>query len=116
MAGVHYPKTLPKKNQETSSNLNNRAISLLDFGQQKKAEELWQKALKIQPYHLESIYNYGLILWRAARLTDAELIERIEEARQFYPGKWLYRYLLASIHLERGEIDLIHVKICDNYY
>lgn len=107
ITGMAYPRPEPQPNQETASNLNNRAISLLDFDKQEAAEELWQQALKIHPHHLEATYNYGLMLWRSARLTDQELIEKLEEAQKSHTGKWLYYYLLASVHLERGAADLV---------
>lgn len=88
---------------DTARWLNNRAISLLDLGQAGEAEPLWDRALAADPLHPESVYNHGLALWRLGRLTDTELLGRLQrvlEARQ-EPG--LAHCLLAQIHLERGD-------------
>jgi WD40 repeat protein/serine/threonine protein kinase len=62
--GKNYPRAKPKTVQEDADNLNNKALSLLDLGNQVEALHLWKQALQIQPHHPESTYNQGLILWR----------------------------------------------------
>ncbi|MCP4699325.1 MAG: protein kinase [Gammaproteobacteria bacterium] len=103
VSGDRYPREEPPANRETADGLNNRAVSLFDLGHKKSAEKLWDHALKIDPHHLESAYNRGLLLWRDGRLLDVEFIENLEEVGAFYRGAWLDHYLLALAYLERGD-------------
>ena len=57
--------------------LNNRALSYLDLGQPAKARDYLLQALAIEPQHGLATYNLGLLQWRAAELSDEELIGRL---------------------------------------
>lgn len=64
-----YPRPQPSEITNVADGLNNRAISLLDIGwddpaKRQKAEALFDEALRAKPYHLESTFNRGLMLWR----------------------------------------------------
>jgi WD40 repeat protein len=87
---------------EAADGLNNRALSYLALGKEEEAEKAWQAALEGDPHHAETTFNYGLTLWRKARLTDDVLVERMREVCEADPGAWRPRYLLAQVHLERG--------------
>jgi len=86
-----------------ASDLNNRALSLLDLGRKKEAERLLRSALEKDAAHLEAVYNLTLLEWRSGRIDDLKAVEKLEELRKNRPGEWLPLYLLASIHLERGD-------------
>jgi len=104
----------PKPNQvrETADSLNNWAVSLLDLGQKREADRLWNKALIIQPHHIESTYNKGLVSWREAQINDQDFILSVREACKSGSLSWLYCYLLALVHLERGDFSeaLLSIK------
>ncbi|MGA3210583.1 MAG: protein kinase, partial [Terriglobales bacterium] len=84
---------------------NNRALSYLALGRGEDAEKAWETALQADPKHLESNYNYGLHRWRVAKTTDQELVLHMREMADSDSSSWLPRYLLAQIHMERGDTE-----------
>ncbi|OGV56468.1 MAG: hypothetical protein A2X45_03380 [Lentisphaerae bacterium GWF2_50_93] len=103
--GMEYGLIIPKAASDAPDSLNNRALSYMDMAQPEQAERLWAQALKIDPVHLESIYNQGLHLWRSGKIDSIELIRRMETVRHGYTSSWLDEYLLAMIHLDRGDTE-----------
>jgi WD40 repeat protein len=83
------------------ASLNNKALCSLDLGLFPRALQLWDKALEINPAHLESVYNQGLFLWRTARIDDVTLISKLEALRDFYDSQQVDD-LLRLVNLERG--------------
>jgi WD40 repeat protein/serine/threonine protein kinase len=104
VTGQPHKRREPKATVSADS-LNNRAVSYLDLGKAQEAEQSWEEALQIEPHHIESTYNRGLILWRAARLDDAALLTQLDETQKSHRGDWKPAYLTALIHLERGDCD-----------
>ncbi len=104
---LSYPRPRPTVEQSLADSLNNRAVSLLDLGNRRQALRLWDEALQIDPQHMESIYNQGLVQWRTGEITDEALIEILlqkqREIRSSQPEAWLPTYLLAQVHLERRD-------------
>ena len=45
----------------------NQALSLIDLGKAEEAKQVWEQALKLDPHHLETTYNLGIVLWRRRR-------------------------------------------------
>jgi WD40 repeat protein len=88
---------------EVGDGLNNRALSYLALGKEEEAEKAWQAALEGDPHHVEATFNYGLQQWRKVRMTDDVLVERMREVCEAEAGAWRPRYLLAQVHLERGD-------------
>lgn len=103
VVGRPYPRPAPQAAAAVADSLNNRAVSLLDLNREEEAVELWSEALRAQPYHPESTYNRGLTMWRTARLTDAGLLQRLEEVKETHAGNPVSDYLLGLVHLERGD-------------
>lgn len=107
-----YPRMMPRAADLRADELNNRALSLLDLGRMGEAEETFAAARKADPRHLEATYNDGLRQWRSGAMTDDVLIGRLEAARTASGDSWLARYLLAEVHLERGDLtaacELLH--------
>ncbi len=101
--GVPYPRKQPSYKKETPDNLNNQALSCLDLGAKARALQLWEQALEIQPFHEESIYNRGLILWRSGRISDRALVSKLEKLHRSPTRDSLVDYLLSLVHLERDD-------------
>lgn len=98
-----YPREEIKRSPITADSLNNRAVSLLDLGNPERALELWDRALRVQPYHPEVSYNRGLILWRSKRLEEIRLVTEMEEVLESAPDNRRMNFLLGLIHMERGD-------------
>jgi WD40 repeat protein len=103
--GEVYPRQQPLAAQLRADELNNRGLSLLDLDRPAQAAQAFEAAAAIDPRHLEATYNYGLRQWRSGAITDDELISRLEAARTASNDSWTARYLLAEVHLERGDIN-----------
>jgi tetratricopeptide (TPR) repeat protein len=103
--GYAYHRQQPEAARLAANSLNNKALSLLELGRQAESKQTWEQALKTDLYHPESTYNLGLILWRSARMTDETLVEKMKVVRTSYPSEWRPLYLLAQVHLERGDCE-----------
>ena len=85
--------------------LNNRAVSYMELNRKDDALQLWNEALREDPQHLEATYNRGVVLWRNGNLTDDELVKQVELICSTGLDGWMSHYLLALLHLERGDMD-----------
>lgn len=103
--GAPYPRASPRASQAMADTRNNQAISLLDLGRRDEALQAWDGALKGEPHHAESTYNRGLAAWRARELTDSALLKLMDEARGSTTSASDVAYLLAQVHLERGDCE-----------
>ncbi len=70
ICGKDYPKPVPKAASATADILNNRALSFLDLGRNREAEQLWEEALLTDIYHSQSFYNLNLYRWRRETFKD----------------------------------------------
>ena len=75
--GKPYFRPAPEAAADTADSLNNRALSYLDLGLDQNAEECWQRAEEADAMHFDTCINHGLYLWRAAEISDLEMLERI---------------------------------------
>lgn len=82
--------------------LNNQAVLLWDLGQHQESLARWEQAIAVQPRHLESIYNRGLVLWRSGQVKDDHLVQQLEDSRSSNPN-WQIDELLSLVHIERGD-------------
>jgi len=101
--GQPYLRLQPKAEELRADSLNNKALSFLDLKLPEKAREAWQAALQADPLHAESVYNYGLFEWRAARLIDDALTLNLQRVIDSQPNNWRAHLQLAQVHLERGD-------------
>ncbi len=101
--GEPYPRRRPVAAELAGDSLNNRALSRLELGHREDAMACWEQALAADPDHTEAVYNHGLLQWRAAQITDVELVGRLERVIAAHPGDWRPGYLLARVHGERGD-------------
>lgn len=105
VTGQEYAREEPKAAELLPGGLNNQAVSLLDLGRQKEAEELFERALQSDPHHPEASYNRGLVLWHSGRLTDDALVTQLEEVQTSHESEWRDEYYLGLVHTERGDAD-----------
>lgn len=99
-----FPLIEPPTLEATGDTLNNRAISLMDFGKHQRALKVWERALREAPGHPQSAFNYNLLRWREGLLTDSEALASIQTARDSRPGEPLPVFLELRFHLERGSV------------
>jgi serine/threonine protein kinase len=103
--GRAYPRPVPQPVELLADGLNNRALSLLDLGKHKEAKQVWEKALQLHVDHPESVYNRGLWEWRDVQATEAQFLQRMTKTCASHAESWLPHYLLAQVHLERGDCE-----------
>ena len=102
--GGEYFRKIPEEVKLRADSLNNKALSLLDLGNQKEAIKVFNQALETEPSHPNATYNLGLLLWRSGQITDDNLVERMKEVCTTHSGDWLPLYLLGQVHLERADL------------
>jgi len=101
-----YPREMPKPTEALADSLNNRAISLIDLGKRDEALHIFDEALKVDPMHPQVTYNQGLVLWRVGKITDDELVRRLEAVKMSRTSEdWLPAYLLGLVHIERSDAE-----------
>ena len=101
--GRRYPRPEVDMGDPALDSLNNRAVSMIDLGKSDEAARLWADVIAMQPDSIEAIYNRNLHLWKAGRITDAEMLEIVSRLREAHPDAWLPAYLLGRVLLERGD-------------
>lgn len=109
--GIPYPRKMPNTAELVADTLNNRALSLSNLGKFTESQQLWEQALQADPRHLQTTYNKGILLWRQGKLTDDELVKQLEVVRSAYTPQWQASYLLAQVHLERGDRDAAYALL-----
>jgi WD40 repeat protein len=83
--------------------LTDTALALCDVGEEEAGAAELDAALSVSPLHPEATYNASLLRWRRGAATD-EAAVAAGEAVVAGSGSWRPRYLLAQIHLERGDV------------
>ena len=96
-----YPRAEPELATSLADGLSNEALSYLDLGRPADAERRWTRALAADPRHPHTTFNQGLHEWRSGRITDADLVRRLEDLRRSHEDDWLDEYLLGLVHSER---------------
>ena len=99
-----YPRQEPKAAAIMADGLNNRAVSLMDLGKSNEAESAWQRALAVDPQHLQSVYNLGLLQWRGGRIDDVTTARRLRGAGAS-AAPWRVAVLAAQRTLESGDAE-----------
>jgi WD40 repeat protein/serine/threonine protein kinase len=105
VTGIAYSREQPMPVEMLADGLNNQALSLIDLGRQKEGERVMAEGLRKHPGHIQLTYNYGLVLWRSARLTDAVLLTQLEEAHKTHPEDGVAAYYMGLVHLERLDVE-----------
>jgi len=103
--GRPYPRQAPDAARLLAEGLSNQALSMLDLGDEGRAEALWEQALELDPHDPHAVYNRGLHRWRKGEITDRDLVCELDALRHSHPNEWTDEYLLALVQLERGDHD-----------
>lgn len=103
--GHAFPRQRPQAAELLADGLNNKALSLMDIKEYGNVEDIWEKALKVDPSHIEANFNLGLRRWRSGRMSDIALIEKLQEVWTIHYGNWRPLYLLGMLHLERDDCE-----------
>ncbi|MEW2373761.1 serine/threonine-protein kinase [Streptomyces sp. NPDC006656] len=86
LLGRPYPRPEPRAADLLAAEHGNRALSLLDLGDEEGAAAAFAAALETDPQHLATRYNSGLLDWRRGRITDEALLADLAAAGQAGPG------------------------------
>jgi WD40 repeat protein len=105
--GVPYPRQKPKALELRADSLNNKAVSLLDLGQEEEAVRCWQEALEADPAHLEANFNYGYYRWHKADISSSEFIQMLFNIQSHHSSRYEYWNYLSWIYVEQGNLDAI---------
>lgn len=101
--GQKYGRRTPEHLQGSADTLNNRAVSFLDLGKPSEAVRLFEDALRSRPNHATAAYNLGLLRWRLAHGTDADLLAQLRQAAEADSESKIAHYLSALVHLEQAD-------------
>ncbi len=103
--GIDYRRQKPDEDKLIVDGLNNLAVSLVDLAEYEKAAECWEMALKSNPAHPRSIYNYGLFRWRTGQVDELTLTQQLSEIVQLNPDQWYPIFLLGQMQMELDDYD-----------
>ena len=84
---------------------NNQAAALALLGHPIEADEAWERALHVDPAHLEATYSSAMARWSRGEISDATLLDRVTWAVTRRADDISAATLLAAVQLERGESD-----------
>ena len=103
--GKAYFRQSPLSVESLASDLNNRALSLLDLGRRDRAIQEFDRALQADPQHLEARYNSGLLQWRSGTSTYESLVRQLQDISETRQRDWKPLYLVGQLHMERGDAE-----------
>ncbi len=103
ITGQKFTRLRPEVVQMIADNLNNKAVSYIDMGLINEAKKTFEDLIKINPSHIEGIYNRSLFEWRTGRKTDEQIIREFEALALIFPDEWSVKLFLSYIHIERGD-------------
>ena len=101
--GAPYPRQKPNALELRADSLNNKAVSLLDLGQEEEAVRCWQEALQADPLHPGATYNLFLIQWDRGDVIASEVVKRLEEQLKLSSNYWPVAYLLGLVYFKVGD-------------
>jgi len=102
-SGKKYPREIPEAAKLRADSLNNKAMSMLDLGKKEEAENLLHEALEADAVHPEANFNWSLLQWRRGEIDDLVVVNRLEQILGALSDRWPTAYLLALVHVERGD-------------
>jgi WD40 repeat protein len=101
--GRAYPNETPAPPTELADVLNNKALSFLELNDPEKAEELWDSVIEADIHNVAATYNRGLMLWRADKIQDTQLISNLEEICNDNSDDWAAFLAMGWVRMEHGD-------------
>lgn len=98
--GFDYPRQEPEHSTLMAIDLNNRALALLDLGEEEKAEQYLQNAVESDPACAGAVINLELLRLRKRKNTIAHLLNQTAALLEADPQ--VIAYYRAKICLEYG--------------
>ena len=98
-----YPRRKAENTFLLAESLNNKGLSFYDLGYEKKALSFFLEAFKIDPYHPKAFYNMTILLWKKQKITDSEVVIRLERLCENFQNDWIPLYLLGLVHMARKD-------------
>jgi WD40 repeat protein/serine/threonine protein kinase/predicted alpha/beta-hydrolase family hydrolase len=114
MSGTNYRREMPDAANLMADELNNRALSMLDLGEDAESDSLFAEALTADPRNLAATYNSGLVRWRRGAITDTDLLAEIEALRADSDDPQQVGSLIGQVHEERGVMSLEGTQAADS--
>ncbi|MBF0565137.1 MAG: serine/threonine protein kinase [Nitrospirae bacterium] len=102
LTGTPYPRQERLAVSATADSLNNRAISLMDLGRLGDVEALWKEALRTDPSHFDSTFNFALYEWKQGTLSEWSVFRRVEEVLRNRAPNWRTLHVLGKLYLFFG--------------
>ena len=99
-----YPRSKPREADTLADSLNNQGISMLDIGKSKEAQAYFQRAIDIEPLHIEGTYNLGLLLWKTGQSDDLAIRKQLQTIQEQIRDDWRVPYWMGWLHLERYDV------------
>jgi WD40 repeat protein/tetratricopeptide (TPR) repeat protein len=104
ITGTVAARPRPEAAELRADELNNRALSLLDLGRTAEAESAFDEAIAADPRNARVGYNAALVRWRGGAISDEQVLAALEAYRADAEDPLQASYLLAQVHLERGDL------------
>lgn len=101
--GGTYQRNQPRAADLLSDSLNNYAVSMLDIGLIREANEKLDQSLKADPRHPEANFNSLLLSWRSSEITDFDVMERLGSFTAIPSARERITQLLRNCEDERGD-------------
>jgi WD40 repeat protein/serine/threonine protein kinase len=95
--GAPYPRPKPQALDLRAGSLNNKAVSLLDLGQEEEAVRCWQEALQAEPHDLESNLNLIHYKWVNGFVDVEKALKRLDMLVSYHredANFWYCKFLL----------------------
>jgi WD40 repeat protein/serine/threonine protein kinase len=105
--GKAYYRESPKPADLRADSLNNRALSMLDLGDEPEAVRFWQEALDEDPTHGQANLNYWVYQWRQAQTGDDEVVAHLGQVAGTKLDDGVFWRGLGLVHAERGDAEQV---------
>ncbi|MDQ7782698.1 MAG: serine/threonine-protein kinase [Desulfomonilaceae bacterium] len=97
------PRRVPGMVGLKADSLNNQAVSVLDLGREEDALRLLEDAHSANNEHLETVYNLYTLRWARGKISDEEVIHRLESLRIEVRETPDFAHLMGLVSLQRGD-------------
>jgi len=99
-----YERQMPKAAELRADSLNNKALSLIDFGKDDDARAVWKMALELTPGHLAVTSNYCLHSLSRQWVKSDELSNLCDALMSANPNNLEAAYTAVYLLIEVGKI------------